>query len=46
MADAGNVYRHRYDNVSARLVWRTVHDRLPELVAVCRAELTPEQGGA
>jgi uncharacterized protein with HEPN domain len=39
MADAGNVYRHRYDNVSARLVWRTVHDRLPELVAVCRAEL-------
>ena len=46
MADAGNVYRHRYDNVSARLVWRTVHDRLPEVVAVCRAELrtaTPTQ---
>ena len=44
MADAGNVYRHRYDNVSARLVWRTVLDRLPEVIAVCEAELTLGQG--
>jgi uncharacterized protein with HEPN domain len=42
MADAGNVYRHRYDNVSTRLVWHTVHDRIPELIAVCRAELGHE----
>ena len=40
MADAGNVYRHRYDNISARLVWRTVLDRLPDVIAVCQAELT------
>jgi len=40
MADAGNVYRHRYDNISARLVWRTVMDRLPDVIAVCQAELT------
>ena len=40
MADAGNVYRHRYDNISARLVWRTVLDRLPNVIAVCQAELT------
>lgn len=39
MGDAGNVYRHRYENVSARLVWRTVHDRVPEVIAVCEAEL-------
>ena len=39
MADAGNIYRHRYDTVSARLVGRTVHDRLPDLIAVCHAEL-------
>ena len=46
MADAGNVYRHRYENVSARLVWRTVHARLPHVIAVCLAELgtaTPTQ---
>jgi uncharacterized protein with HEPN domain len=40
MADAGNVYRHRYDNISAQLVWRTVLDRLPDVIAVCQAELT------
>ncbi len=42
MADAGNVYRHRYDNISARLVWRTILDRLPDVIAVCQAELTSE----
>ena len=40
MADAGNVYRHRYDNISARLVWQTVLDCLPDVIAVCQAELT------
>ena len=42
MADAGNVYRHRYNNISARLVWRTILDRLPDVIAVCQAELTSE----
>ena len=46
MADAGNIYRHRYDNVSAQLIRRTIHERIPEVIAVCRAELTPEQGRA
>ena len=46
MADAGNVYRHRYDDVSVRLVWRTVHDRMPEVIAFCQAELARERGGA
>jgi len=36
----GNVYRHDYDNVSAEIVWRTVHDRLPELENVIEAEIT------
>jgi uncharacterized protein with HEPN domain len=36
---AGNVYRHAYDNVAESLVWRTVHDRLPELIAAAQSEL-------
>ena len=37
--DAGNVYRHNYDNVAETIVWRTVQQRLPELVAVIEEEI-------
>ncbi len=37
--DVGNVYRHDYDNVSEDLVWRTVQDRQPDLVAAVEAEI-------
>ena len=36
---AGNVYRHNYDNVLETYVWQTLHDRLPELVAVVTLEI-------
>jgi uncharacterized protein with HEPN domain len=36
---AGNVYRHNYDNVLETYVWGTLHDRLPELVAVVLQEI-------
>jgi uncharacterized protein with HEPN domain len=37
--DAGNFYRHQYDNVSEDAVWRTVHQRLSELLAVVESEI-------
>ena len=37
--DVGNVYRHAYDNVSKELVWRTVRERLPALLAVVGSEI-------
>jgi uncharacterized protein with HEPN domain len=37
--DVGNVYRHAYDNVSEDAVWRTVRQRLPELLAVIEEEI-------
>lgn len=37
--DVGNVYRHEYDNVSKDLVWRTVHEKLPELLAIIEGEI-------
>lgn len=39
IADAGNFYRHSYHRLALDIVWRTVHDQLPTIVAVCRAEL-------
>ena len=39
IADAGNVYRHGYHRVLLDIVWQTVHERLPDLVAVAEAEL-------
>lgn len=39
IAGAGNVDRHGYDSVTLDIVWLTVHDELPVLVAACRAEL-------
>src|SRR5690349_18752516 len=34
MADAGNVYRHDYEDVVAQLVWDTVQQSLPSLKVV------------
>jgi uncharacterized protein with HEPN domain len=39
IASAGNVYRHRYDNVAESFVWITVTTSLPSLRAVVEAEL-------
>ena len=37
--DAGNVYRHEYDDVAEEIVWRTVQNSLPQLLAVIEVEL-------
>jgi uncharacterized protein with HEPN domain len=39
MAAAGNIYRHEYEDVAARRVWRTLTISLPPLRAVVEAEL-------
>ncbi|WP_347336700.1 HepT-like ribonuclease domain-containing protein [Bradyrhizobium manausense] len=39
MAAAGNVYRHNYEDVAARLVWETVQQDLPSLRAAVEDEL-------
>ena len=39
MAGAGNVYRHDYEHVRQRLVWGTVHNRLPALLEAVEEEL-------
>lgn len=39
IAGAGNVYRHDYEAVERLLIWGTVHERLPELLAVVEQEL-------
>ena len=39
MAAAGNVYRHDYEDVAARFVWRTVMHDLPQLRTVVEVEL-------
>jgi len=44
--DAGNLYRHRYDNVAASLVWRTAREDLHDLLEVAVAELNAEDTGA
>jgi uncharacterized protein with HEPN domain len=36
MRDAGNMYRHRYDNVAENFVWKTLHEDLGPLLAVSR----------
>lgn len=40
IAGAGNVYRHDYEDVVARLVWDTVHCALPPLRDAVRRELS------
>jgi uncharacterized protein with HEPN domain len=44
MAGAGNVYRHDYEDVQQRLVWGTVQNRLPALLAVVEQELAKLSG--
>ena len=39
MAAAGNIYRHEYEDVAARRVWRTLTVSLPLLLAVVDEEL-------
>lgn len=39
VAGAGNVYRHDYEDIQHRLIWGTVHDRLPALLAAVEQEL-------
>jgi uncharacterized protein with HEPN domain len=39
IAGAGNIYRHNYEDVQQRLVWATIKDRLPELLAVVDQEI-------
>jgi uncharacterized protein with HEPN domain len=38
--DAGNFYRHRYDNVEESIVWDTVHVHLPALLEAIEAEIS------
>jgi uncharacterized protein with HEPN domain len=38
--EAGNVYRHGYDNVAGEIVWRTVRDNLAPLLAIVESELS------
>lgn len=39
IADAGNVYRHDYDNVAADFVYKTVTQDLPDILAMARIEI-------
>jgi uncharacterized protein with HEPN domain len=39
MAGAGNVYRHDYEDVAARVVWDTVEHALPPLRVVIEVEV-------
>jgi uncharacterized protein with HEPN domain len=39
MAAAGNFYRHNYEDVTPKRVWKTLHDDLPPLRAVLEQEL-------
>lgn len=39
MAAAGNIYRHEYEDVTAREIWDTLTLHLPPLLSVVEAEL-------
>jgi len=39
MAAAGNVYRHNYEDVTARRVWKTLHEHLAALRIAVEQEL-------
>jgi uncharacterized protein with HEPN domain len=39
---SGNVFRHAYDDVQERIVWTTVHDRLPSLLAAVIAAIASD----
>jgi uncharacterized protein with HEPN domain len=38
--DSGNVFRHRYQDVSESVIFRTVRDRLPDLLAAAQQALS------
>jgi uncharacterized protein with HEPN domain len=42
MAAAGNVYRHKYEDVLPRRILKELHDDLPPLRAVIKEELRPQ----
>jgi uncharacterized protein with HEPN domain len=42
VSGSGNIYRHGYEDVAHRLVWGTVHEFLPVLRAMVKAELAAE----
>jgi uncharacterized protein with HEPN domain len=42
MAAAGNVYRHDYEEVLPRRVWKTLQDELPRLRIVIQQELNEQ----
>jgi uncharacterized protein with HEPN domain len=39
IAGAGNIYRHEYEDVEARIVWNTVQSALPPLLKAVREEI-------
>ena len=39
VAGIGNILRHDYEHVAHDILWRVVHDSLPDLDQACRAEL-------
>lgn len=43
MAAAGNFYRHNYEEVLPRRVWKTLHEDIPPLRAVIEQELASEE---
>ena len=43
--DAGNLYRHAYDNVVESIVWTTVREDLALLLAAVVAEIEALEGG-
>ncbi|HEY0440529.1 MAG TPA: HepT-like ribonuclease domain-containing protein [Xanthobacteraceae bacterium] len=40
MAAAGNFYRHNYEDVVPRRVWKTLHEDLPPLRTIIEEELS------
>ncbi len=40
MAGAGNIYRHDYEDVEARQVWKTVAEALPPLRKAIESEIS------
>ncbi len=40
VAGSGSIYRHNYEDVQERRIWKTIHEALPPLRAVVDAELS------
>ena len=38
VAGSGSIYRHNYEDVQERRIWKTIHEALPPLRAVVDAE--------